>query len=224
MEPISHRKPQTANGKPSLIIYDCDGVLIDSRRSNEAFYNQILNHFGLPPLTPEQLDHVHSSTAQEAVDFLFLNTPYLPQAQDYQRHVDNAPFLSLIEPEPHIREVLSQLRPAYRTAIATNRGKSLAPLLQALGLDALFDLTVSCYDVTRPKPHPECLLKILHHFRIRPDEALYIGDSEVDQIVAQEAGVPLAAYKNPRLKARHHLQDHRELLSLLGLKMSGLRT
>jgi phosphoglycolate phosphatase len=206
--------------KPSLIIYDCDGVLIDSRRSNEAFYNHILGHFGLPPLTPEQLDLVHAATAQEAVDFLFGGTPWLAAAQDYQRHLDNAPFLSLIRPEPHVREVLARLRPAYRTAIATNRGKSLAPVLHTLGLAGLFDLTVSCYDVSRPKPHPECLQKILRHFRLRPDEALYVGDSEVDRLVAQEAGVPLAAYKNPRLRALYHLQDHLELLQLLD-KMEG---
>ena len=207
--------PITANRRPSVIIYDCDGVLIDSRQSNEAFYNHILAHFGLPPLTPEQLDIVHAGTAQEAVNFLFRGTPWLAAAQDFQRRIDNAPFLALIRPEPHIREVLARLRPAYRTAIATNRGKSLPLVLQTLGLDGLFDLTVSCYDVTHPKPHPECLQKILQHFRVSPDEALYIGDSEVDRLVAEEAGVPLAAYKNPGLKARYHLQDHRELLKIL---------
>ena len=97
-----------------VIIYDCDGVLIDSRRSNEAFYNHILTHFGLRPLTPEQLDVVHAATAQEAVDFLFRGTPWLTQAQDFQRRIDNAPFLALIRLEPHVREVLAQLRPGYR--------------------------------------------------------------------------------------------------------------
>jgi HAD superfamily hydrolase (TIGR01509 family) len=210
-----NRKPETENRKPSLIIYDCDGVLIDSRRSNEAFYNHILGHFGLPPLTPEQLNLVHASTAQESIDFLFKSTPWLAAAQDFQRQIDNGPFLALIRPEPHILEVLPQLRPAYHTAIATNRGKSLPLVLQTLGLDGLFDLTVSCYDVTHPKPHPECLLKILQHFRVRPEEALYIGDSEVDRLVAEAAGVPLAAYKNPGLRARYHLQDHLELLAIL---------
>lgn len=215
MELGSYGKRKTESGKPSLIIYDCDGVLIDSRRSNEAFYNHILAHFGLPPLTPEQLDIVHAATAQEAVDFLFSGTPWLAAAQGFQRQIDNAPFLALIRPEPHIREVLVQLRPTYRTAIATNRGKSLPLVLQTLGLDGLFDLTVSCYDVTYPKPHPECLQKILHYFQVGPDEALYIGDSEVDRLVAVAAGVPLAAYKNPGLQARHHLQNHRDLLKIL---------
>lgn len=215
METMSNRKQKTENRKPSLIIYDCDGVLIDSRRSNGAFYNHILAHFGLPPLTPEQLDLVHAATAREAVDFLFRGTPWLAAAQDFQRRIDNAPFLALIRPEPHIREVLARLRPAYHTAIATNRGKSLPLVLETLGLNSLFDLTVSCYDVTRPKPHPECLQKILRHFRASPDEALYIGDSEVDRLVAEAAGVPLAAYKNPGLQARYHLQDHRDLLKIL---------
>ena len=200
------------------VIYDCDGVLIDSRRSNEAFYNHILAHFVLPPLTPEQLDIVHAATAKEAVDFLFRSSPWLGAAQEFQRQIDNTPFLALIRPEPHVREVLAQLRPAFRTAIATNRGKSLPLVLKALGLDSFFDLTVSCYDVTHPKPHPECLIKILDYFRLRPEEALYIGDSDVDRLVATAAGMPLAAYKNPRLRARYHLQDHLQLLELLGLQ------
>ena len=108
-----------------IIIYDCDGVLIDSRRANAAFYNHILEKFGLKPLTPRQLDFVQTSTASEAIDFLFHGHPRRAEAQDYQRHVDNRPFLSLLRLEPHIREVLAALRPPYHTAVATNRGKSL---------------------------------------------------------------------------------------------------
>ena len=158
-----------------LIIYDCDGVLIDSRESNQAFYNHILARFGLGPLTEAQLAVVHVSTAQGAIDFLFQGHPGREEAQAYQKTINNDPFLPLIRLEPHIREVLIRLRSRYLTAIATNRGKSLPLVLRNLGLDDLFDLTVSAYDVTRPKPHPECLEKILTHFRLEPEAALYIG-------------------------------------------------
>jgi phosphoglycolate phosphatase len=60
-----------------VIIYDCDGVLIDSRESNQAFYNHILDRFGLPPLTPAQLEAVHVKTAEQAIDYLFAGTPWL---------------------------------------------------------------------------------------------------------------------------------------------------
>ena len=199
------------------IIYDCDGVLVDSRESNQAFYNHILSHFGLPDLTEAQLGVVHVSTAQGAIDYLFQGHPRLAEAQAYQKTINNDPFLPLIRPEPHIREVLGRLRSRYRTAIATNRGKSLPLVLRNLNLEALFDLTVSAYDVTRPKPHPECLIKILRHFGLEPEAALYIGDSALDQEVAEAAGVTFAAYKNPGLLARYHFQSHLDLLPILKL-------
>jgi len=202
-------------GPLKVIIYDCDGVLIDSRRSNAAFYNHILERFALPPLSPRQLDFVHTSTAQEAIDHLFQGTPWRAEAQEYQRVMDNRPFLSLLRLEPHIRETLGALRPAYHTAIATNRGKSLPLVLKELGLQALFDLTVNSYEVERPKPHPECLLKILQHFQVAPAEAIYIGDAPVDLMVSRRAGVTFGAYKNPELDAGFHLQDHLDLLKIL---------
>jgi phosphoglycolate phosphatase len=198
-----------------VIIYDCDGVLIDSRRSNQAFYDHILQRFGLPPMTPEQLDVVHVSTARAAIDFLFQGSPHLAAAQAYQLNIDNAPFISLIKPEPHVRVILEYLRPAYHPAIATNRGKSLPLVLQHLKLADLFDLTVSCYDVSRPKPHPECLQKVLDYFRVGPREAMYIGDAALDGQVARAAGVPFVAYKNPGLEADYHLQDHLDLMDIL---------
>jgi phosphoglycolate phosphatase len=200
-----------------LIIYDCDGVLIDSRESNRAFYNHILARFGLNPLTEAQLAVVHVSTAQGAIDYLFQGHPGREAAQAYQRNINNDQFLRLIRLEPDIQEVLTRLRSSFLTAIATNRGKSLPLVLRTLGLEDLFDLTVSAYDVTRPKPHPECLEKILIHFRLEPEAALYIGDAALDQEVAAAAGVPFAAYKNPGLNARYHLQSHLELLPVLKL-------
>ena len=198
-----------------VIIYDCDGVLIDSRRANAAFYNHILENFGLPRLTPQQLDFVQYSTAQDAIDLLFQDTPWREEAQDFQRAIDNGPFLNLLRREPHVRETLVSLRPAYRTAIATNRGKSLPLVLQELGLADLFDLTISSYEVAKQKPHPECLLKILEHFRVEPGEAMYIGDARVDLLASRRAGVTFVAYQNPDLEAGYHLQDHLDLLKIL---------
>jgi phosphoglycolate phosphatase len=192
-------------------------VLIDSRESNRAYYNHILAHFGLPSLTEAQVEVVHVSTAQTAIAYLFHGHPALEAAQAYQRTINNGPFLALLRLEPHVREVLARLRTRYRTAIATNRGRSLHLVLQTLAIDDLFDLTVSSYDVTRPKPHPESLFKILSHFRVQPDAALYIGDAALDREVAAAAGVPFAAYKNPGLEARYHLQDHLDLLARLNL-------
>jgi HAD superfamily hydrolase (TIGR01509 family) len=120
-----------------------------------------------------------------------------------------------MEMEPHLRETLRRLRLRYRTAIATNRGVSMPYVMKDHGLEEFFDLTVTSLDVAEPKPHPECLQRVIHHFRIAPNEALYVGDADTDRRVAEAAGVPFVAYKNPGLPARHHIEDHLEILDVI---------
>jgi phosphoglycolate phosphatase len=201
--------------KLKAIIYDCDGVLIDSSLANQAFYNHILAHFGLAPLTPEQWAHIKPLAAPDALAWLLGDSPFLAAAQAYQKTVDNTPFLPLIQAEPHLQETLALLRPLYRLAIATNRGKSLLPVLSHCGLADFFEFTVSSLDVTHPKPHPECLHRILEHFQIHPAQACYIGDSDPDREVSARAGVHFIAYRNPGLAARFHLGNHADLWGLL---------
>jgi HAD superfamily hydrolase (TIGR01509 family) len=171
--------------RKKVIVYDCDGALFDSKLYNEAFYRHILRHFGLPELTPDQLDLVHVSAAQEAVDRLFEASPLREKAQAYRVTVDIEPLLPLMRLEPNVREVLSRLRPAYRTAIATNRGYSMPVVLRHHDLDGLFDMTVTSLDVERPKPDPGYLLKVLDRFKVQPRETIYVGDAEVDRLVAE---------------------------------------
>ncbi len=204
--------------RPDVIIYDCDGVLFDSRASNEAFYNHILKRFGLPPLREDQLDYVHMSTAEEAIDFLFADSPYREEAQVYRKNLDYRRFVPLMRLEPNVKEVIQRLRRAgCRTAIATNRGYSMPWVIHDHGLEGLFDLVVTSLDVAKPKPHPECLFRILERFGVPPSKALYVGDSDVDSEVARRAQVPFVAYRNPRLSAKIHIQDHVELLDHLNL-------
>lgn len=202
-------------GRKKAVIYDCDGVLFDSRASNEAFYNHILAHFGLPPLRPEQLEFVHASTAEQAIDYLFANDPRRHEAQLYRLRMDYSPFVPLMRMEPHIKEVLLQLRSHCKTAIATNRGLTMPLVMREHGLEGLFDLVITSLDVKHPKPHPECLVKILDSFSIAPQEVVYVGDSNVDRIVAEQAGVGFVAYRNRALVAQYHIEDHREIFEVL---------
>jgi phosphoglycolate phosphatase len=207
--------------KPEVIIYDCDGVLVDSRKSNEAFFNFVLREFDIPPLTTEQLNVIYSWSARNAIDFLIPSKTLRQEVKAYMKAVDNSRFIPLMSVEPHIKDVIANLRKEYKFAVATNRGKSVSIVLEIFGMEGLFDITISSMDVEEPKPHPECLLKILKHFGVSPHESLYIGDGEVDSVASQRAGIPFLAYKNPSLSALHYLDDHRELFSVLSRKKMG---
>jgi HAD superfamily hydrolase (TIGR01509 family) len=88
-------------------------------------------------------------------------------------------------------------------------------LLAEFNLTEQFDLVVTSFDIPRPKPHPDSLLKILSHFNIIPRQALYIGDSQVDADAAATAGVPFVAYRNRTLPTQYHIESLKDLEELL---------
>ena len=198
-----------------LIGFDCDGVLFDSRNANIAFYNAILARFGRPAMDPLSVDYVHSHTFRESLEYLFRGDDTLTEVLDYCRTLSYQPFIPMMVEAPHLRDFLAFLRPRFLTAVATNRTTTTHPVLRYHGLENLFDLVVSALDVTHPKPHPESFWRILEHFRLKPEEAIYIGDSKVDEEFAVNAGVPLVAYRNPEIKAAHHLESFAQAPDLI---------
>jgi phosphoglycolate phosphatase len=190
-----------------LVAFDCDGVLFDSRQANIAFYNAILAHFGHPELSPEAVDYIHSHTVYESLGYIFKGYSDLEAVLHFARIFDYSPFIAMMVEEPFLREFLQFLRPGCYTALATNRSTTTRAVLHYHGLAEDFDLVVSAQDVSRPKPHPESFVRILKHFALKPREAIYIGDSRVDERFAANAGVPFVAYRNPQLTADYYLDS-----------------
>lgn len=198
-----------------VVAFDCDGVLFDSRPANIAFYNQILRHFHQPLMSSEAVDYVHSHTSLESLRYLFRDYPDFGAVWHYYLNMDYMPFIEYLVQEPYLLEFLAYLRPRYGTAVATNRSNTTRAVFQYHRLEEWFDLVVSAQDVTHPKPHPEAFHRILSHFQISPEQALYIGDSLVDQQFARNAGVRLVAYRNPALQADYHLDSFAQASALI---------
>lgn len=83
------------------------------------------------------------------------------------------------------RETLMQLmQQGYDLAIATGKSRrGLDKVLAETGLAPYFPIT-RCADETRSKPHPQMLEEILTDFNAKPSDALMIGDSEYDLLMA----------------------------------------
>lgn len=203
-----------------VLIFDCDGVLFDSKDANTAFYNHVLSHLHLLPMTEEETEYVHVSTAEGALRYLLTRRDpcLLDKALAYRRGMDYTPFIHIMKMEPHLTDLLRSLPPQIKRAVSTNRTYTIGDVLRIHGLEGEFDLVVSALDVKKPKPHPESILKILHHFSILPAEALFVGDSQVDQDSAVRARVPFVAYKNRSLKADYHIGDLLEVKEIIALR------
>jgi HAD superfamily hydrolase (TIGR01509 family) len=210
----------TGANQIKVVIFDCDGVLFDSRDANIAFYNQILSLFHLPPMAQEEVAYVHVSTADKALRYLLTrrDSPLMEEILAHRSQVDYTPFIRLMRMEPHLKELLRALPQGIRRAVSTNRSYTISDVLRIHGLEGEFDLVVSALDVKNPKPHPESALKILRHFACSPSEVLFVGDSEVDEASARGAGIPFIAYKNPSLPADYHIEDLIEIAGIITRK------
>jgi phosphoglycolate phosphatase len=203
-------------GPVLLVMFDCDGVLFDSRRANVLFYNDLLRRFGRPPMTEAEIDYVHAHTAQESVAHIFRDDLRLSQAEGLRGGLDYAPYVGQMVPEATLREALEYLQGRCRLAVCTNRTNTIGAVLEHHGVAGYFDLVVSALDVLRPKPFPDQLLKALAVFGCPPQAALYVGDSALDMEAAQAAEVPFVASRNPGLAASGHIERLSELSSLVG--------
>jgi HAD superfamily hydrolase (TIGR01549 family) len=203
-----------------VVAFDCDGVMFDTTKANMAYYNEILQHFGRPTLTPDQFAYCHSHTADQSISYLFNDDKRFREAQQYRKSMSYIPFLKYMVVEPHLKLLLGKLRPRYKTAIATNRSNTMDRVLSEHGLEGYFDLVVSSSDVDRPKPYPDPLIKILEYFEIEAYNALYVGDSELDEIAAKAAGVPFVAYQNRSLLANFHIKSLKEIAQILDIKIA----
>ena len=198
-----------------VVAFDCDGVLFDTEAANWAYYNHILAHFGKPAMTSEQFAYAHQHTLNEAIAHLFDSEESIAAVHAYRQTMDYSGFLKLLQVEPHLVPLLTKIRPKLKTAIATNRSDTMDSLLAAFNLTEYFDLVVTSFDIPRPKPHPDSLLKVLSHFDILPHQALYVGDSQVDAEAASAAEIPFVAYRNETLPAPYHIGNLKDLEELL---------
>jgi len=200
-----------------LVAFDCDGVMFDTAQANRLYYSHILQHFDRPTLTEEQFGFVHMHTINESMAYLFPDENTLEAALVFRQTMDYRKYLSYFTVEPELISLLEKLRPRIRTAIATNRTDTMENLLAEFDLDGYFDLVVTASDVRQPKPHPDALVKILEYFGLAPHQIIYIGDSQVDELAARAAKIPLVAYRNRELAAQYHIDGLGELEELLDL-------
>lgn len=198
-----------------VVAFDCDGVLFDTLEANRHYYNHILQHFGQPPMNPEQLLFVHAHTVQEALEHLIEDEARRQAAHAFRKTIDYGGVLKHLTIEPHLVTLLDWMRGKFKTAIATNRTDTMNRLLREFGLADRFDLVVTSLDVERPKPFPDPLFKILAQFKAAPVQSVFVGDSEVDEATARAAGVPFIAYRNSSLQADHHIDSLKDLRPLL---------
>ncbi len=188
-------------GRPSLVLFDLDGTLVDSVPDLAAAVDAMLNELGHPAAGEVRVRVWVGNGAAVLVRRALAHVHRLDedQVQDDAHQQALECFLK------HYRRLsgqFSQLYPGVQTALQalTERGIALAlvtnkpaefvpHLLRDLQLEPYFDVWLGGDSLPQKKPDPAPLLHLLEQFEVSPAQALMVGDSRSDMLAGKAAGV-----------------------------------
>ncbi len=195
--------------KFQAIIFDMDGVIIDSEPLHERAYLEIFAEMGYADRHGVNFDDYLGRTDKALIeDFISRHKPAytLEHLSDWKKNR----FLEIMrEEEPifeDLPELVARLAGKYPMAVASG---SLHPVIDAVlamkNLRSHFRFCVSSSDVARGKPAPDIFLRAASLLQVPPSACCVIEDSSPGVTAAVAAGMQVIAITNslPREKLGH---------------------
>lgn len=215
--------------RPSLVIFDCDGVLVDTERLGNQRLSAMLTEAGYvisyedcrrtfvgKPMAAVQA-HVEAAGVSLGADFV-------------QRWNDGLPalFADGVEPIAHVREAVETVV-AHGVPHCVASSGQLSKMRLTLGLTGLLSLfehaLFSVSMVTRGKPFPDLFLHAAKTMGHAPEACVVVEDSVAGVMAARAAGMRALAYAGDHEAERDGLaaaggelfDDMRDLPRLIGI-------
>jgi phosphoglycolate phosphatase len=173
------------------LIFDLDGTLIDSKRDLIHSVNAMLRELGRTQLTDDTISGYIGRGAPQLVAQALGNGASEEQQKQalkfflgyYEEHK-----MDTTQAYPGVAETLAQLA-ALPMAVLTNKPARISVrILNEMGLAKYFRAIYGGNSFETKKPDPQGAMTILSEFGASPQEAMLVGDSEVDVQTARNAG------------------------------------
>jgi len=186
-----------------LVVFDLDGVLLDSKEIHFNALNLALDEFGddYIILRHEQ-DTVYEGLTTNAKLHILTETKGLPKELHrdvWQRKQEySAVLFESISPDEDLVGLFKFIKSrGIKIAVASNSiRKTLDTCLKSLGVQPFVDYSLSNEDVELPKPDPQIYNTCMEHFNSGPDETVIFEDSEIGLRAALASGARVEKVAN----------------------------
>jgi len=187
-----------ARYRPSAVLFDLDGTLLDTIGDLAEAANRMLVELGRPPRTQDEIHSfvgkgipnlVRRCLTENAVATEDEVEAAVPVFRSHYQVVNGASTRIY----PGVLETITELRARrIKLAVVTNKAEAFTlPLLERMGMAAHFDTVVSGDTLPVKKPDPAVLHLACERLGVAARDALMIGDSANDALAAQGAGMPV---------------------------------
>ena len=183
----------------SCVLFDFDGVIADTERSNGDYLAQALAAFGIPFTEEDRLSLIGTNGAGTLDRFLQRADPPITREQlaQVREGLGNTYEDSPLSPQPGLREWLKELSlQGIRTGVVSSTStKYIVTALNRMGLTGQFQVIVCGDMVRRPKPAPHSYQLAMSLLGLSPEDCLAIEDSPTGIRAARAAGLQVVGYK-----------------------------
>jgi phosphoglycolate phosphatase len=191
------------------VLFDFDGTLADSYAAITASVNHVLTRYGKPTLSEAQVRSLVGHGLESLMANILPGIDAQAAARLYREHHPTV-MKSHTRLLPGVSEGLAALKEAgVKLGVCSNKPSYFTrALLGMLGIDPYFDVVFGPDDAGAIKPDPAMVLKALEQLGVPKEEALYVGDMEVDIETGRRAGVetwvmPTGSNDEATLRAAH---------------------
>ncbi len=176
----------------SVLIFDLDGTLIDSKLDLALAVNAARCQMGLAALEPERIFGyvgqgapmlIRRSLGQEASEEQIEEALRFFLAYYRQHMLDHTVTY------PSVREALERFNRLHLTVLTNKPVRFSQEILVGLGIADYFRFVLGGNSFEKKKPDPIGVFTILERLACKPEQAMLVGDSEIDVLTARNAGV-----------------------------------
>jgi hypothetical protein len=186
-----------------LIVFDLDGVLVDSKSIHFDALNSALKTVGLEyVITEEEQKNIYEGLPTKAKLLLLNKNKGLSKERfddiwNAKQNITSTMFSNINEDADLIKLLKVVKDSGIKIAVASNSiRKTIVECLTGLGIFNLIDYIVSNEDVKNPKPHPEMYWKAMSYFGVIADETIIFEDSLVGKLAARDSKANLIEIKD----------------------------
>lgn len=176
----------------SLVVFDLDGTLIDSRRDLAESTNEMLASYGAAALPLDRVAMMVGEGARKLVEAALAAAgvdPQEPEALGRFLEIYDRRLLEHTRPYDGVPEMLEAVGATARMAVLTNKPeRPTRRLLEAFGLDRSFEHVIGGDSAHARKPEPDGLQALMRLSGTTKESTWLVGDSMIDVETARRAG------------------------------------
>ncbi len=204
------------------ILFDIDGTLLDTFDFIYGAFEYTFRVHGIASLSRDEISHLMGGPLTEVYTAMAPGHDAAALAETHRVFQENNVQLAKLFPDTI--KVLDALKmQGLKLAAVTTRSVRTSVLsLEQNGIADYFDIVISAEDVARHKPDPEPIVKALHVLKIKPTDAIMVGDTTADIMAGKNAGTKTVAAlygfggeRLRELKPDYLIAELKELLTIV---------